>query len=240
MTTLNWFMATRPKKLTYYEGLLIRADVGLHEQAMALFQQYVPQGSKVLDIGAGAGAFSKRLADHSYSVVALDVNDQEWTLSDIPFVKLDIDQGITRSINSQFDAACCLEVIEHVENPWSLLRDIASVLKPGGRLILSTPNITSFLSRLVFLRTGEFHQFQEKDLTYGHINPVTAFEISTITQRSGLKLLEVRSGGYLPVMNFSSLHLKRIFMNFLRLASYTITKGHKKGWCLFFVIEKPK
>lgn len=235
----NWLINTRKKQLEYYKGMLIHADTGAHEQAAALFQQYVPGGACVLDVGAGAGAFSQRLVDIGYSVTALDIDPEKWLPRDIPFLRLDIDAGITGSVNGTYDAACCLEVIEHVENAWNLLREIYAVLKPGGRLILSTPNITSFLSRLIFLRTGQFHQFDEPDLAYGHINPVTAYEIKIIARQIGWRILEIRPGGYLPVLDFSSLHPKWVAANIVRALVYPFIKGEKRGWCLFFVMEKP-
>lgn len=235
----NWLITTEPKQLQYYKGMLIHADTGVHEQALALFNQYIPRGSTVLDIGAGAGAFSRRLADAGYRVTALDVEAHKWLPEDIPFVDLNIDVGITGSIRGQFDAACCLEVIEHVENPWNLMREIYAVLKPGGHVILSTPNITSFFSRLLFLRNGRFHQFDEADLSYGHISPITTFELSTIVQKVGLRILETRPGGYLPVFDLVSFHPQALAFNVLRGLAYLIARGQKRGWCLFFVLEKP-
>lgn len=190
----NSLIMTKPKELEYYKSIKIHADIGLHDQAIALFQQYVPTGSRVLDIGAGAGAFSKHLADSGFIVTALDVVTDKWTHKEIPFFKVDINLGIVCHIDDKFDAACCLEVIEHVENPWSLLREIFQVLKPGGRLILSTPNITSFLSRLIFLRTGEFHQFRGADLSYGHTRPITHSELSIIAYQVGWRIVEVLPG----------------------------------------------
>jgi SAM-dependent methyltransferase len=234
----NWLINTERKQLEYYKGLLIHADTGVHDQAAALFQQYVPAGAKVLDVGAGAGAFSQRLADIGYVVTALDIDPEKWALSAIPFLRLNIDAGIAGSVKGIVDAACCLEVIEHVENPWNLLREIHAVVKPGGRLILSTPNVTSFLSRLIFLFTGQFHQFGEADLSYGHINPMTAFEITCAASRTGWRVLEIRPGGYLPVLDFSSWHPKALAANILRGLIYPFARGQKRGWCLFFVLEK--
>jgi SAM-dependent methyltransferase len=236
----NQLITTEAKQTEYYSGMTIHADTGVHEQAAELFQEYVPAGSSILDVGAGAGAFSQRLLDLGYDVTALDVDEEKWIPKEIPFVRLDIDAGITGSITGEFDAVCCLEVIEHVENPWHLLREIRTVLKPGGRALVSTPNITSFLSRLIFLRTGRFHQFNESALSYGHISPITPFEMNTITEALGLRTLDVRPGGYLPVFDLSSFGIKSLALNVLRGVGYVLSAGQKKGWCTFFVLEKPE
>lgn len=236
----NWLITTRPKQPEYYRGMLIHADTGMHAQAIALFRRYVPAGGSVLDAGAGAGAFSRRLADCGYAVTALDLDSGEWGPKDIPFIRLNIESGISNCLRTTFDAVCCLEVIEHVENPWSLLRELYALTKPGGKLILSTPNTTSFLSRLTFLRTGHFHQFGESDLSYGHISPISAFELSTIARRVGWTVLELRPGGYLPIFDLSVFSLRSLALNVLRGLVYLVAKGQKRGWCLFFVLEKPR
>jgi len=234
----NWLITTKPKTLEYYEGMLVHADAGLHDQAISLFRSYVPDGSSVLDIGAGAGAFATRLANAGYAVTAIDVDPGKWIPKEIPFFEVDVNSGIAGSVRDKFDAACCLEVIEHVENPWKLFRDISETLRPGGRLLLSTPNVASFLSRLIFLRSGKFHQFGDEDIAYGHINPVTPFEMETIADRAGLRVLEMQPGGYLPIFDLSSLRPRSIAFNFLRGLAYLVSAGNKRGWCTLFVMEK--
>ena len=123
----NWLINTDPKPLEYYKGILIHADTGVHAEAAQLFSKYVPGGASVLDVGAGAGAFSQRLTDLGYRVTALDIDPEKWIPRDIPFQQLNIDAGIRGSVQETYDAVCCLEVIEHVENAWNLLREIYSV-----------------------------------------------------------------------------------------------------------------
>jgi SAM-dependent methyltransferase len=217
----NRLINTEPKEFEYYKGIQIHADTGVHEQAGGLVQKYFAAGNTVLDVGAGAGAFSQRLADLGYSVTALDVDPEKWIPKEIPFQVLNIDKGIAESVNNSYDSVCCLEVIEHVENPWNLLREIYSVTKPGGYLLLSTPNITSFLSRALFFLTGRFHQFDDGDLSYGHI--------------------DIRPGGYLPVFDLVAIRpfLWTAAFNALCALGFVLGKGYKEGWCLFYVLQKP-
>ena len=237
----NRLINTKPKEFEYYKGIQIHADTGVHEQAAELIKKYFPAGTTVLDVGAGAGAFSQRLADLGYSVTALDVDPDKWIPKDIPFLVLDIDNGIKASVASTYDSVCCLEVIEHVENPWNLLREIYSVTKPGGYLLLSTPNITSFLSRALFFLTGRFHQFNDGDLSYGHINPVSAFELEHAATQVGWQLIDIQPGGYLPVFDLVALRpfLWTAVFNALCGLGFVIGKGYKEGWCLFYVLRKP-
>jgi SAM-dependent methyltransferase len=236
----NWLTNTESKELEYYKGILIHADTGVHEQAASVFGKYVPKGARVLDVGAGAGAFSQRLVDLGYKVTALDVDPGKWIPADIPFLQLDIDAGIAASVRDTFDAVCCLEVIEHVENPWNLLREIYSVTKAGGYLLLSTPNITSFLSRGIFFLTGRFHQFDEGDLSYGHISPISSFELEYAARKCGWEVLEIAPGGSLSVFDFTTLRPVKwaLALNVLRGFAFALGKGHARGWCLFYVLRK--
>jgi len=238
----NRLINTEPKSLEYYDGIQIHADTGVHEEAAELVKKIFPAGTTVLDVGAGAGAFSKRLTDLGYSVTALDVDPQKWIPKDIPFLILDIDKGIKGSVNNTYDSVCCLEVIEHVENPWNLLREIYSVTKPGGYLLLSTPNITSFCSRALFFLTGRFHQFNDFDLSYGHISPINAFELQHAATSVGWVVVEIKGGGYLPVFNLVELRpfLWTFAYNVLCALGFLISKGYKDGWCLFYVLRKPE
>lgn len=228
---------TEPKSLEYYKGLLIHADRGLHDQVLAVVKKHVPPASCVLDLGAGAGAFSLRLHENGYRVTGLDVNPSEWAVPDVPFVQADINQGVPEVPGAPFDAICCMEVIEHLENPWRLFRDAHALLKPGGIAVITTPNIASFHSRLVFLLRGRFPQFTEESLTYGHINPLAAFEIETIAHACRFDLLETLPGGYLPVFDFASLGPRVLLVNLLRAVVYFCARGAKKGAALIFVLR---
>ena len=112
------------------------------------------KGERALDLSVGGGGTSRILASLGYAVVATDYG-----------VPPPIAQGIERvggvDLNrflpfraGAFDAVNLVEVIEHIEGQAQLIREIRRVLKPGGRVLISTPNILNLFSRVRFLFTG--------------------------------------------------------------------------------------
>lgn len=222
-----------------YRGVTIHAADGVHETAFARLRSHASIGSTVVDVGAGAGAFSARLVDAGYAVTALDVDTGKWALDSVPLRHLDVNLGIGASLGQTFDVACALEVIEHIENPWQFLRDLRSVVRPGGWLIVSTPNVTSFLSRAMFLVGGRFQGFGVADLEYGHINPMTSFEIQNVAHETGWIVRSVEPAGYLPVIDLSVRSLRALALNVLRVGAYAIARGEKRGWCILVALQNP-
>ncbi|HEY7217083.1 MAG TPA: methyltransferase domain-containing protein [Candidatus Binatia bacterium] len=109
---------------------------------------------KMLDLSCGDGETARLLANLGYSVVATDYCAP-------PLLPPGIDRVAGVDLNrylpfraDAFDAVDLVEVIEHIENQPQLIREIARVLRPGGALLISTPNILNVFSRLRFLFTG--------------------------------------------------------------------------------------
>lgn len=106
------------------------------------------EGSKILDIGCNVGAWAKNIAEHGngkVTIYSIDIVED--------FIKLAKEFNPDENINyyymdllnndfpdNYFDQAIFLETIEHVENPVGFLKEIFRILKPGGSLIISTPN----------------------------------------------------------------------------------------------------
>lgn len=225
-----------------YKGLQIKSDALVHDEVVSLILSKINKGSKILDYGAGEGALSERLSDEGYSVIAADIDEDNFRTSKAKFHKLNFDSDdqvnhFISTFNSSFDVVIGIEVIEHVEDQWRYVRQLNSLLKPGGLIIISTPNITSWLSRFMFLIRGRFHQFLDHDLEYGHINPISPWELNLIAKSVGFTEIQIRPGGYLPSVYLSK-SIKILFVNIIMLLLKPFMSGLTTGWCVILSARK--
>lgn len=217
------------------------ADTGLHDQLATMVDGILAKRSRILDIGAGEGALSQRLYDMGYQVYSVDV-DQEKFKARTEFERVNLDNPddlscFVREHWESFDLVLGIEVIEHIENPWKFIRDLRNLVKKGGWVLISTPNIASWFSRVNFFFKGRFHQFEDSDQNYGHINPIPADELKLICERSGLLLEKIIPGGWLPRLWLNP-SPKALLLNLLGFLGSFFMKGAWDGWCLIAVMKK--
>ncbi len=142
----------------------------------------MPAGT-LLDVGTGAGELAKAMVDRGFKATACDVYEADFKYhGQIPFVKANFDEHWPFT-QGTFDYVVCLEVIEHMANPSQLISNLSKALRPGGLLILSTPNILSMKSRLRFFTEGAWEYFREPLLERSHLdytNPKEHFHIAPL------------------------------------------------------------
>ena len=231
-------------KAGFYKDILMKADSCLHSQIMEEVEKSIDRAGKILDLGAGEGALSLRLKDRGYNVLASDIDERIFKCQDeIPFIAVDFNDSsqvekFIRNYEGYFDVVLGIEVIEHVENPWNYIRLMKKLVKKDGKIIVSTPNISSWLSRLKYLFTGEFVSFSDNDwIRSGHINPITALELTRIFQSECFDNIKVRAGGNLPVFVIGRSY-KMYFLSILNLILRPLMGGVKDGWCIIVTAEK--
>jgi 2-polyprenyl-3-methyl-5-hydroxy-6-metoxy-1,4-benzoquinol methylase len=100
-------------------------------------------GSKILDFGCGRGEFTSHLATLGFQAVGLDISPQavEFNQRDYPhleFVQVD-PEAPAPFPDGCFDAIWSSEVIEHVYDVHGIFAEFARLLRPGGRLVVTTP-----------------------------------------------------------------------------------------------------
>lgn len=110
----------------------------------------IPKSARILDVGAGEGALVERYRERGWNVLGVDWAYESEHVKRGQLLSLPFDSG-------SFDAALCLDVLEHIEilDQPIALSEIARILKPGGTLLLSVPNLAHLHSRIRFLFSGK-------------------------------------------------------------------------------------
>lgn len=163
-----------------------------------------PRGA-LLDIPAGEGALAARLIDAGFDVRCCDLYPEIFRLegADIQQGNLDADLPFA---DQSFDYVTCLEGLEHIENPQQAMREFARVLKPGGHLIVSVPNILNIEERLKWLLYGYTSHFKpisrpaverlraeydERVEIAAHVNPIGYSELRYLLEKNGFEILKL-------------------------------------------------
>jgi len=228
-------------KPVYYKGILQKAARTLHSEVIESSTKYLKMGETVLDFGCGEGAFSQRLKDTGYKVDACDIDGGQLKAAVDSFVQLDLNnENILVNFKQTYQVIFSMEVIEHVENQWKFMRDIKSLLKPGGYLILTTPNVSHFASRIRFLLRGTFLGFETQDFDHGHISPINGLHLEYIFANTGFEIVEKKYLIDIPLFHFQNISVFMLFRNILGPLMFPFMKGAKRGRVLYYVVKIKK
>ena len=186
---------------------LERAYADCHRIALRLAAAEAP--GRALDLGAGQGALSCALRTRGFEVTAADINTGQFRAEGVAHAKLDLNRPLPFP-DRDFDLVLAVEILEHLESPRAFLREVFRVLRPGGLAVVSTPNITSLPSRVLFLATGCFDLFvptkrrledpldAEAD---GHISPVPGWLLRYHLREGGFEIEKTRyTMAYIPLV----------------------------------------
>lgn len=205
--------------------------------AAEIARDYFAPSGTVLDLGAGAGALSLRLADAGFSVTAFDYAADNFRLhGQLPFVCADLNGDFAEAIAPQSaDAVVAVEIVEHLENPRHLLRQTMLALKPGGHLFLTTPNVDSCVSLLLRLRYGHPDFFTEECYRAdGHITPVSAWLLRHAVAELGMETVFCRAFGRHGPQRWKFRALTWLLLRF------AADKGFADGSTVALLARKPK
>jgi len=167
---------------------------GIHEAFISFFRRATGGVSPldVLDAGAGEGAFTRRLLEAGHRVSACDLSPGVFRMGGVPFRQADITRRLPYEDRS-FDAVVAVEVLEHVFGHEGFFAECRRILRPGGKLLLSTPNILSLKSRARFLLTGFFYSMHPLDpgdrSGLQHVAFLTLDQFRYLGSRHGLALV---------------------------------------------------
>lgn len=172
---------------------------------------------RILDVGAGEGYFCKLAVEDGRAIEACDYSPEQFRMPGVPFHRADLSRGLPLPDNS-FDVVVSIEVLEHMEDHFLSIRELLRVLRPGGTLIVTTPNVVSLASRLHFLLHG-YNDCAPRPLDpyrpdqhNQHINPIALPQIAYLIERYGgrvtrLATNRVRRGSIVPMLAWPLLAL---------------------------------
>ena len=169
----------------------------MHEMRAQVAQLIMAAGyRRVLDLPAGTGELTQMLRDRGLDVVAADLYPDAFVALGSSCTRADLNAPLPFE-DTGFDAIACIEGVEHIENPHLMAREANRLLRVGGGLYLTTPNVLSIRSRLSYLLRGypvQFHYMIEVDPATGaerpiaHINPLGFLELRYTLSRWGFRV----------------------------------------------------
>src|SRR6266536_2810951 len=120
----------------FYRFNQYERDVWIARQAAL-----VPTGSTVLDVGAGSCPYRELFSHCVYKTQDFVKLERSQLRGSAGYGEIDyVCNAISIPVeDNSFDAVLCTEVIEHVPEPIKVINEIARILKPGGRVILTAP-----------------------------------------------------------------------------------------------------
>ena len=188
--------------------------------------QYIEQAislkdKNVLDIGCGGGLLTEALARCGANVTGLDISDVSLSIArqhskqsnlEIFYVNSTVEDYAGKNAQ-KFDTVTCMEMLEHVPDPKSVVSSCAKLVKPGGHVFFSTLNrnlpayilaviCAEYILKLLPIGTHDYSRF------------IRPSELYSWCQENGLEITDISGISYLPFINKFSLN-KNPVVNYL-------------------------
>ncbi len=167
----------------------ISNDTVLEAVMRALSEREIT-GECLVDVGCGEGNLHRFVRSRFARYVGVDVVRYVDFPSEAEFYDLDLDTGRIPLPDCSADVVAALEVIEHLENPREFMRKLVRLARPGGWIIVTTPNQLSLLSLLTLAVRHRFQAFQ--DVHYpAHLTALLEVDLRRIATECHLTEVEI-------------------------------------------------
>jgi 2-polyprenyl-3-methyl-5-hydroxy-6-metoxy-1,4-benzoquinol methylase len=161
---------------------------GGHERLLAL----AGSPRRVLDVGCSSGDLARRLVERGASVIGIDTDEQAAAEARAVCEQVLVGDVETMELpfpDESFDLVLCGDLIEHLRDPEHFLSRICPLLRRGGRLLLTTPNVANWAVRLSLLG-GRWRYTERGILDRTHTHLFTKKTLEEMLHRAGYRILE--------------------------------------------------
>jgi len=147
---------------------------------------------KTLDLGSGEGIWAMELSKRGMNVVGLELSADSISnanqLLESSGLKTKIVQGDARKLqfkDNSFDQIICLDVLEHIEDPSKVFKEVSRCLKKDGQFIITVPNELYLVNSVLPLNLNEHAK------AMGHVGAgINYEELLTLIEKNGLRLVQ--------------------------------------------------
>ena len=182
------------------------------------------RGARVLDVGCGGGLLSEALARSGAIVTALDLAPELIDIAKLHLLesqlmvdyRLQSVESLADEAPGSFDAITCMEMLEHVPDPAAILRACAQLLKPGGRLFVSTLNRTPVAFAVAIVGAEYVANLLPRG-THDYKSFIRPAELSAWLRAADLSLEDISGMAYDPIRRKAWVN-RRTDINYLACA----------------------
>ena len=185
------------------------------------------KGKKILDVGCGGGLLSEALAREGADVVALDLAEELIEIAKLHLYESNVRvdyrlqsvESLAEEMAGQFDAVTCMEMLEHVPDPSSILRACEKLLKPGGKCFISTLNRTPAAFAIAIVGAEYLANLLPKG-THDYQKFIKPSELAAWCRAEGLDVVDISGLAYNPLSGKAWVN-DRTDINYLMTAQKT-------------------
>ncbi len=178
----------------------------------------------LLDVGCGAGLLSEAMAQAGAHVTAIDLAPNLLKVARLHGLETGIKvdyretsvEALAAEMPAEFDAVTCMEMLEHVPDPASIIQACARLLKPGGKLFVSTLNRTPAAFALAIVGAEYIARLLPKG-THQYRDFIKPSELAKWLRDAGLDLQDISGLMYEPWRNSARI-VSRTDINYLACA----------------------
>lgn len=163
-------------------------------------------GKSILDVGCGGGILAEAMALQGGVVTGVDMGREPLQVARLHALEQGVEvsyqlstaEALAETMPERFEIVTCMEMLEHVPDPASVIRACARLCKPGGHLFFSTINRNA-KSWLLMILGAEYLMRMVPKGTHEHGKFIRPAELSCYAERAGLQLKQMRGVIYNPL-----------------------------------------